>query len=434
MRMKCFAPVAMLCLLVPVLAGALDAPSAKVQDDSALRISLVQPWFKEAPGRVLGGRSFIHTLPGGGRVQVRAEAGQEEFKIVLARERDGAFPGWAQGSWVLYRAMEDGALLRIRYFPRSDRNTYVQFRPFDSGKSHLDVMVYDAYAARSLPVPLAFERLLTVPVEEALRLAGAMFPRRYFDPRTEDYREVRRFAAAVREALPGLNFRDDGAIDEAGRYVFINDGSLQEGTPGLNCSGFAKWLVDGLLRPVTGQLLSIDALKAAFGERGSSFTDVYERARDPFFGLDWTRNLASQANAALRSPVFGELREIEVQEAQFASVVVRSREGAVIRSYPGFLSQAGFGAEGLQPLLYTLAIDEPGRIYLASVNTELTPRPLMRQHFHVAALVPFFDEGGDFKVLVFESAEETSFSRFNSRYPGHYINLVRIPVVSSWSF
>jgi hypothetical protein len=111
--------------------------------------------------------------------------------------------------------------------------------------------------------------------------------------------------------------------------------------------------------------------------------------------------------------------------------------GSEIRSYPGFLENAGFGIEGLHPLLYTLAIDEPGRIYLAAVNTEMgapvtatNPRgaPRMRQYFHIAVLVPYFNEYGTFQVTVFESAAETSFTGFKARYPGHFVNLSRIPV------
>jgi hypothetical protein len=52
----------------------------------------------------------------------------------------------------------------------------------------------------------------------------------------------------------------------------------------------------------------------------------------------------------------------------------------------------------------------------------------MRQHFHVAALIPYFNEYGNFHIAVFESAEETSFAAFRGRYPGHYVNLVAIPL------
>jgi hypothetical protein len=376
----------------------------------------------------LANRPFIHTLPGGGRIQVRIEDGPREFGIVLARELNGTFPGWAQGSWILTRRKEDGEAVRIRVFLRSDPYTYVQFRPMGNGKSLLDVALYEAYAARSLPVAIPFDRLLVIPVEEALALAGSAFPRRYFDPRAEDYRDIRTLIAAIRERLPGLSFRDDGAIDERGRYVFIKTLEEQTGAEGLNCSGFVKWVVDGILRPVTGNLLSIAPLKAAFGERGSSFTEPYEDIREPFFGLDWTRNLAALANSVLRSPGYGVLEEIEVRNAPFSSVILRAREGGGVRSFPGFLMNAGFGFEGIHPLLYTLAVDEPGRIYLASVNNEVNPAPRMRQHFHLAVLVPYFNENGNFQVALFESAEETSFSRFKNRYPGHYVNLVRIPV------
>jgi hypothetical protein len=408
-------------------AWCLDLPSAKIQDDSSLRISLVQSWFKEAPPRTLANRSFIHTLPGGGRIQVRIEDGTREFGIVLARELNGTFPGWAQGSWILTRRKDDGGAVRIRVFLRSDPYTYVQFRPAGNDKSQMDVVLYEAYAARSLPVAIPFDRLLVIPVEEALTAAGSAFPRRYFDPHTEDYRDLRALISAIRERLPGLSFRDDGAIDERGRYVFIKTLEEQTGEKGLNCSGFAKWVVDGILRPVTGRLLPIPPLKAAFGERGSPFTEPYEDIREPFFGLDWTRNLAARANSVLRSPGYGVIEEIEVRRAPFGSVILRG-EGGGVRSFPGFLLNAGFGIEGIHPLLYTLAIDEPGRIYLASVNNEIDPAPRMRRHFHVAVLIPYFNETGNFQVALFESAAETSFSRFKTRYPGHYVNLVRIPV------
>ncbi|MDR0555344.1 MAG: hypothetical protein LBG76_11205 [Treponema sp.] len=426
-----------LFFFIPLSVGALDVPSAQIQDDSSLRLSLVRSWFQEAPGQALSNRPFIHTLPNGERIQVRSEAERNEFMIILAREYNGGFPGWAQGSWILVRNREDGAQLRIRVFLRSDPYTYVQFRPLDGGRCLMDVAIYDGYIVHSQPVPVPFERLFVMPLEEVLRASGSRFPRRYFDPQRDDYRDLRTFITAVRRKLPTLSYRDDGAIDERGRYVFIDSGETQEGTPGLNCSGFAKWVIDGILRPLTGKLLPIAPLKAAFGERGSSFTEIYESQQDPFFGLDWTRNLASRANAVLRGSALGELQEIEVQDARFASVITRSREGSAVRSYPGYLSQAGFGIEGLHPLLYTLAIDEPGRVYLASVNTELgAPEsaanlrggPWMRRHFHVAVLAPFFDENGDFQVVVFESAQETAFAQFKARYPNHYVNLARVPV------
>jgi hypothetical protein len=425
--------------------SALDLPLGQIPDDSALRARLKDSWFTESPDRVLARSPALHTLDSGARIELRGEAGAEEFMVILAREltngktgaASGSFPGWAQGSWILTRRKDTGAISRIRVFLRSDPYTYVQFRPFIEGKSFMDVVLYDAYISRSLPIAVSLERLCVMPLTETLRLAGDQFPRKYFEPESKDYQEQRLFIRTVRERLTGLEFADDGAIDENGRYVYIDGGAAQTGKPGLNCSGFAKWLVDGILRPVTGERLAIPPLKAPFGKRGSSFTDVWESLRDPFFGLDWIRNLASTAGSTLRSPAYASLDEIEVRSDLFSQVIIRDKSGAAIRPYPGFLENAGYGIEGLHPLLYTLAIDEPGRFYLAAVNTETGPpateanprgRPRMRQYFHIAALVPYFNEYGVFQVAVFESAAETSFSAFKSRYPGHYVNLVRLPL------
>jgi hypothetical protein len=434
-------------------AGALDFPTRRIEDDSSLRASLREGWLDETPARVLAKKPLTRSLPGGGRVEIRAEgAGRDEFLVILARELKtgengpGTFPGWAQGSWILSRRRDTGAPTRIRVFPRSDPYTYVQFFPLSADKSRMDMVLYDAYVIRSLPLPVPFGQLLTMPVEELYAMAGAKFPRRYFDPDPADYRDLRIFMSRLRERLPDLKFRDDGAFDENGRYVYIANLEEQGENPGLNCSGFAKWVVDGILRPVTGGRLPIEPLKAPYGQRGSSFTETWEELRDPFFGLDWTRNLASRAMSALRSPAYGGTGDFEVRDWPFSRVIIRQsgRSGSEAlgdREYPGYLENSGFGVEGLQPLLYTLAIDEPGHIYLASVNNEIgapvtkaNPRglPRMRQHFHVAVLVPYFNEYGNFQVAVFESAEETRFSNFKTRYPGHNINLARLPVEGSF--
>ena len=426
---------------------ALDVPVADIIDDSTLRTSVRDAWFIESPNRVLAKPRVVHNLPGGGRVELRTEAGKDEFMVIFARELtsaggSGRFPGWAQGSWILTRRRDSGEVTRIRVFLRSDPFTYIQFRPMSDARSQMDVVLYDAFVVRSMPVPVPMERLYTMPVQEVLNLVGSRFPARYFEPDPDNYRDQRQFIANVRARLPQLEFADDGAINEDGQFVYIETGFDQQGGHvGLNCSGFTKWLIDGILRPVTGQRLAIPPLKEPFGDRGSSFTEPWEALRDPFFGLDWIRNLASQAWTTLRSPAFATLEEIEVRTDRFSQMIVRRGSSSSIQSYPGFFGNAGHGIEGLLPLLYTLAIDEPGRFYLAAVNNEIgepaTPenlrgRPRLRQFFHVAALVPYFNENGVFQVAVFESAAETSINAFRSRYPGHFVSLVRIPVETAF--
>jgi len=443
--------------LFPV--SGLDLPVSQISDDSYLRTRYKDDWLTDTPRRVLGRRPVIETLQNGERVQISTEEGREEFMILISREMmggriasgnnselprrgTGQFPGYAQGSWMLTRNKNTGAGTLIRIFLRSDQYTYIQFRPFNEDKSLMDAVLYGGYVVRALPIAVPFERLYTMPLNEIIRLAGDKFPRRYFEPDPLYYRNSRTFVAQVRERLNGLRFADDGAIDESGNYVFIETLQRQPASSaGLNCSGFTKWLIDGILRPVTGKRLSIAPLKAPFGVRGSSFTEMWEERRDPYFGLDWIRNLASEANKVLRSPSYSVLEEFEVRADNFSLVMVSENGSFVVHSYPGFLGEAGYSVEGLHPLLYTLAVDEPFSFYLAAVNDEIgepvTPQnlrgtPRLRQYYHVAALVPYFDEYGNFRVVVFESAAETSFSAFRTRYPGQFVNLVQIPVVTTF--
>ncbi|MDR0643382.1 MAG: hypothetical protein LBG05_00510 [Treponema sp.] len=408
--------------------SALDVPIRNIEDDSTLRASLKDEWFLESPSRVLGRKKVSSVLPGGGKIEVRTEVGKTEFGVVLARERNGAYPGWAQGSWVLTRRKDTGQSLRIRVFIRSDPNVYVQFRPLNADKSLLDLVVYDAYIMRSTPLPFSFDRLMVVPIEEVLSSMGDKFPHKYFEPEPAYYRDSVDFVTSIRRYLPQLAFRDDGAMDQNGDYVFIETLEKQRGEKGLNCSGFAKWVIDGLLKPVTGQRLDIDVLKKKFGNRGTSFSAVYDEPRDLYFGLDWIRNLASIANRILLSENFSRQDEFEVKHWTFQFVTERVNNTRNTESYPGFLSDAGFAFEGLHTLMYTLAVTEPGRIYLAAVNREMG-NPTLRQYFHVAVLVPYFNSAGNFTVTVFESAAETSFTAFKTRYPkGYFVSLVRIPL------
>jgi hypothetical protein len=419
-----------LCAATPASVFTLDSLVREIADDSALRVKLFDPWFTETPSRVTAMPRQLETLPDGERVEVRTEQARDEFGIVIAREFAMTFPGWAQGSWVIIRSLKDGGLLRIRFFPRSDPYIYIQFYPLDNERSLMDAVAYDAYFAQSVIMPLSLERMLTAPLQEILQAHDLTALFRYFEPNPEDYKNIRALVSRVRRLLPGLSFADDGALDENGDYVFIDSLAPQTENPGLNCSGFVKWLVDGLLRPLTGERLSISSLKQRYGERGSSFTEPYEEARDTFFGLDWIRNLASALNNTYTSA--GGLDEIEVRDCPFSQVIVRADGTSNTVPYTGFLPDAGFGIENLKALLYTLAINEPDTIYLGAVNTELPPKPRTRQYFHLAALFPFFDQYGTFHILVFESATETPFNRFAARYPGHYINLTRIPVENAF--
>lgn len=422
-----------LFLFIAARLAAADSFVADIADDSSLRAEFAKTLFIDPPGGVVREKPRRLRLDSGEQVEVRVERAQDgSFSIVIAREYEGSFPGWAQGSFILTRG-PDGKANRARIFLRSDPYTYVQFRPLGAGKSEMDAVVYEALLVQSLPVPFSFDRLIAAPLGDVLETVERRFPRRYFDPEPSNYRGIRAMIGQIRKGIRPLVFADDGAFNEQGNYVFINDGRPQTGSaPGLNCSGFAKWVVDGLLRPVTGERLTIAPLKAPYGGRGTNFTDPFERLRDPFFGLDWTRNLAAAANTTFRSEAFSALPEFEIRKAPFAALLVRQGRGSYVKTFPEHLPNAGFSFEGIRPLLYALAIDEPGNLYLGAISREGGTPPL-RTYFHVVVLAPYFDENKVFHVAIFESAEETSFARFRNRYPSHHINLCRIPIETAFT-
>jgi hypothetical protein len=427
-----------------------DLPVSKIPDDSLIRIKIKDTWLTENPARVLMQYSRTETMENTESVEITTTEGREEFIIHISRELmrgsgitdrrgTGQFPGWAQGSWMLTRRKDSGAGTQIKIFLRSDQQTFIQFQPFGSDKCQMDAIVYGAYICHSVPIAVPFDRLYTMPLNDILRLVENKIPIRYFEPDISNYSYTRKFITQVRSHLSNLRFNDDGAIDENGNYVFIETLKPQPSVSrGLNCSGFSKWLIDGILRPVTGARLTITPLKTQFGDRGSSFTVNWEERKDIFFGLDWIRNLAAEANGTLRNSSYRSLEEFEIRRNDFAYILVNENRTYVTHSYPGFLPDAGYGIEGLHPLLYTLAIDDPYSFYLAAVNTEIsTPTsirgtPRLRKYYHVAALVPYFDENGIFRIVVFESAAETSFTALRNRYPGHFINLVKIPISTTF--
>jgi len=414
--------------------NAKDTAVKRISDDSRLRRTLAGTLFTEPPEETLRRKPRTETLESGEKVRISAaKTAAGEFSVILARERDGHYPGWAQGSCIVTRSIETGELVRIRVYLMSNPNAYIEFSPLDNGKSAMDAVLYNALITQGLPLPYSLNRLLELPVSDIL--TGLDYKKaRYFEPDPGNYRDTRILTGKIREAIKNLEYADDGATDENGNYVFIETLLSQNAGPGkagLNCSGFAKWIADGLVSPVTGRGLKIESLKAPFGERGSAFTAPFEKKRAPFFGLDWIRNLASETSRVFNAPSFGTLRQIEIREAPFSAVIDRkpgaNRENSV-RAYPGYLDNAGFGIEGLQALLYILAIDEPYNFFLGAVNN-VAGTPPLRTFFHIAAFFPYFDENGVFHIAVFESAAENPFSKFRNRYPaGTYINLCRVPV------
>jgi hypothetical protein len=230
--------------------------------------------------------------------------------------------------------------------------------------------------------------------------------------RTEADAAVERTAAAIRAALPRLGDAEDGAMDASGGMVFIRDGSPQGAASGFNCSGFAKWVVDGFFKPLAGTLTDIATLKERdLGIRGNRWTGPLEETRDPYFGVDWSRHLAREL-ARARGEATGGSEAWDVRDAQGFT----------------YVDDVGYAIADLPTVLFRLARAAPGRIYLGSVNRPVPGDPGLRLHDHVVVLLPYVDASRVFRVAVFERSAETSTGSLAKRYPNDFIHLVRFDI------
>ncbi len=192
--------------------------------------------------------------------RIYTERTGDAFYAVLSPRRDGAFPVHAQGSWVVKRSLMDGSLQQAKIFLRSDAGTFARIYP-NGARSRMDIVVYGAVLYREVPLPMSLETVLRSPFSRLRELSAALVDWNIFSPDPALYGELGILMDAVRSHLHGLRYADDGAIDADGRAVNIRDLSDQQGQPGLNCSGFVKWLVDGMLKPLSGSYSSVETLK-----------------------------------------------------------------------------------------------------------------------------------------------------------------------------
>ncbi len=333
---------------------------------------------------------------------------------VLSLEEDAErFPIASAGTYILRRRLSDGKADQLKIFLHSDPGFFLRIRPDGASRTTLTLVVAGIRLSHEVPLPVSLETLLAEPFEHLMDMTSRRVDWSMIYPDTADpaYGDVALVSRRTRGALHTLSDADDGAMDEHGNLVLIDTLVAQEGQGGLNCSGFAKWVVDGMSLGLHGSLLPVAPLKTKhFDLRGHGWTEPLEETRDPYFGLDWTRNLATALLSAQRD---GET--VHPEAADVRSV-----------AYHAYVRNVGYRVERLPLILYLLAVSEPGHFYLGSVSREFGDDPPLHQHVHVVVLFPYFDEEGRFVVDVMERNVETSLASLDRRYHSDSIHLVRI--------
>ncbi len=408
-----------------------DAGIERIAESHDLRIALWDSLIIAPKDKALAFKPAERDNPWT-RWRVSVDKSASSFYLLFNPAKGASFPVYAQGSWIIKRSQRDGGLEQAKIFLRSDPNTFARIYPFGE-RSRMDIVAYGGVLYREVLLPLSLEDILRSPFSRVRELTARVVDWSLFSPDPALYAEQRQLAAQIRARLPGLRYSDDGAIDSDGRAVYISSLLPQAAEAGLNCSGFVKWIVDGMIEPLSGRYLSVDTLRERMLDwRGSSFTIKFEETLDPFFGLDWSRALARE----LWSVMYPSRKEEsplahDVRDAPFSLITNNSNPingGSSYTAYPDNFEDAGFDLRGLKAMLFVLATREPGRFYLAQFNARTINPPRLRSYFHIAAIFPYFDDDGSFKVAVFESAAETSLDRILKAQNYEFVKLVRMPV------
>ncbi len=345
---------------------------------------------------------------GGRLVRYSAEASSDSVYQIFAPEHAGAYPVFGAGTYIVRHDRRTASIDQVKVFLLTHPGFFVRIFP-DGERSRMDLYVNHVMTYRNVRIPFEFDRVLTEPFSRIVESTRSIVAWDIVSPDVGDSRHllVAGMVDSIRAALPSLEDADDGAMDVAGNAVFISTREPQLTSAGMNCSGFAKWVADGLFGPRTGGYLTIDRLSERHhGMRGTGWSAAFEDERDPFFGLDWTRNIATA-----------------LSESTGRSPSVRDRDVRTVR-YSRYVENVGYPIDELGRILYLLALESPGEFYFGSVNREFNDVPRLRRHSHVVVLFPYFDSRGRFQAVVMERNVETDVGSLVSRYKGAGIHLV----------
>ncbi len=400
-----FGAIALVVWCAAPSAGALSIP-----DTSRARTAVLDRMTAPVERYEAAVRELVRE-PGREPVIFRTEE-QNESRYYLFIASDGdRFDLVSPGTVIIRRRIEDGAFEQIKIFLQHHEGSFVRLRP--RGRTlRMDLFLAWAPLYRDVPVPITMERALTVPFATLREATRGVVDWSLLDPDLyhPGYAAIRRMVEETRRALPDLA---DIAMDADGSPVFIEMVAAVGSAPEFNGSGFAKWIVDGLYGPRTGSYLPEESLTYKhLDHRGTAWSAPREDDRDPYFGLDWTRNVAREMQALDRGTA-SHLLDPEIADVR-AVPVARYRE------------DVGYAMEQLRATLYWLALSEPGTLYLGSVNRSLGNELMLRQHTHIVVFLPYFDEEGRFEVAVMDRTAETNLDSLQRRYEGDFIHLVRV--------
>ena len=421
MRIRCWFSLLLISLTVSAFPQATEGGNPRaaarvllsVPENDEIRGKLSDLFFVPTAALSTGQERIFEQQSSAARVKFEIRRQNGHLYYLFQNEEGASFSIPGRGNYILKRELESGRFVQIKIFYRSDPGCFVRLFP-RGNRTSMDVYLFGIDVARGVLLPVELTDLLTQPFAKVIALSESTVRwqrllYRRFGPLDElAFTHVE----TIRRLLPTLSDQDDGALDADSRYVFINSGLPQGASEGLNCSGFAKWISDGFYYGLTGRYLAVEPLKEKHLDyRGNRWSLRFEDERDPYFGLDWSRNLARSLWEAQGYTPLGP-EDFDVRRAE----------------YLAYREDVGFRIENLELLMFLEAAANPGHFYIGSLNREYGSEPVLRQHFHVIVLFPYFTPSGSLRIAVFDRNREVTLEGTAERYSGSFIHLVRLPI------
>jgi hypothetical protein len=348
------------------------------------------------------------------RVKFKIVEQDDTLIFLFLNEKNGDFPMTGSGNASIMRNLTTSEIIKMTILLRDSNTSYLRLMP-DKDRTSVDIFLSGTRLYHNLIVPMPFNELLFEPLATIIQTTKNIVDWEsilYKGPPEDSIKGLGIFNE-IRKYLPSMHTAADGAMDGEGKYVFIEDLKPQPTPGGFNCSGFAKWIVDGFYFGFTGKYTEIDVLKEKqLEQRGNRWSSKYEDKSDPYFGLDWTRNLAKILYQAQSGETDIDCERFDVRHIPYLE----------------YIEDVGYPVNDLNLILFFLAKENPDRFYLGSVNTEGGTSIKLRRHYHIAVFFPYFSSSDTLEIIVMEKNKETNLSSFLKDYKGNHIHLVALPI------
>ena len=434
-----------------------------IPDSSAVRSAVKDSWLKASVKNLNGRPSEIYKDPSGVLFQVRSERigqslavavmPQTYLKVSYIRGDDVEVvdePSYSLnscGAWILFKNRNTGEAEKIIIRFTENPDIYLQLKPLGKG-STADLIAFDSYLAKGKAVGIPFENLYTTSFQAIQRQCAKTIPWDSVLPTENQYDTIQAMIAVIRDKLPSISYAEDAAYNQDGKLYSIERGDdfkidesdemldyylkeapkeiSDQGTITLGAPGFVKWIVDGIIYPLTGRFSRIsELLEPTITPDPLSKQGVLASKWNMTLNLDWNRHLAEKV-ASIRSVKHNydyKTGGVDVNENFFISEI--QEDGRIVPSL-GYTKNVGYESRKLQSILYVLAATEPSWFYIGAIRHTSRISTGESVFDGNAAFFPYFRDDGKFDCVVFQNGKELTIRQFITNNPNAYVHLERI--------